>query len=203
MALLMPAVRAVKYYYSIEGGFKNSKADNGPRKKLQVRLRHRIDLDDVRIIFYHKTRQGSVLGTQPEETMTRHNADKDSTRIRPPSPSVQKIPERYSASIVILSGFAEGMEYPITGEYTVLGRDKTAADIAVKDPLVSRRHAAIVYNEGEFALKDLGSTNGTMMGGKIIEIAELRHKDKFRIGDTIIQFILQDTGEGRIYEIAE
>lgn len=134
--------------------------------------------------------------------MTERHADEDNTRIRPPSSSVQKIPERYSASIVILNGFAEGMEYPITGEYTVIGRDKTA-DIAVKDPLVSRRHAAIVYNDGEFILKDLESTNGTMMNGNVIELAALQHKDKFRIGDTTIQFILQDTGEGRIYEIAE
>ncbi len=134
--------------------------------------------------------------------MADHHVNEDSTRIRPPSKSAQKIPERYSASVVIVSGYAEGMEYPITGEYTVLGRDKDA-DITVKDPLVSRRHAAIIYHEGEFTIKDLGSTNGTMMNGNVIELASLRHRDKFRIGDTTIQFILQDTGEGRVYEIAE
>lgn len=135
--------------------------------------------------------------------MTHPNADEDSTQIRQPSPSsLRNIPERYNASIVILSGFAEGMEYPITGEYTVIGRDKTA-DIAVKDPLVSRQHVAIVYHDGEFTIKDLGSTNGTVIGGKVVELAALQHKDKFRIGDTTIQFILQDTGEGRLYEISE
>lgn len=134
--------------------------------------------------------------------MTDHQMDKDSTRIRPPSTSVRKIPERYSASIVIVNGYAEGMEYPVTAEYTVIGRDKDA-DIAVKDSLVSRRHVAIIYHEGEFTIKDLGSTNGTMMNGNVIELASLRHRDKFRIGDTTIQFILQDTGEGRVYEIAE
>jgi pSer/pThr/pTyr-binding forkhead associated (FHA) protein len=134
--------------------------------------------------------------------MTDHQAHEDSTRVRPPSASVRKIPERYSASIVIVGGYAEGMEYPVTGEYTVIGRDKDA-DIAVKDPLVSRRHVAIIYQEEEFTLKDLGSTNGTIMNGNVIEVASLRHRDKFRIGDTTIQFILQDTGEGRVYEIAE
>ncbi len=132
--------------------------------------------------------------------MTGKSDHDDSTRVRPPSPSVQKIPERYEASIVIVGGHAEGMEYPITGEYTVLGRDK-AADIILKDPLISRRHAAIVYHDGEFMLKDLESTNGTIMSGKLIELAPLRHKDKFRIGDTTIQFILVDSGEGRVYEI--
>jgi len=134
--------------------------------------------------------------------MTDHHANEDSTRIRPPSTSARNIPERYSASIVIVKGYAEGMEYPITGEYTVIGRDKDA-DITVKDSLVSRRHVAIIYHEGEFTIKDLESTNGTMMNGNMIELASLRHRDKFRIGDTTIQFILQDTGEGRVYGIAE
>jgi pSer/pThr/pTyr-binding forkhead associated (FHA) protein len=134
--------------------------------------------------------------------MTDRHADEDSTRVRPPSTSVRKIPERYDASIVIVSGYSEGMEYPITAEYTVIGRDKDA-DIEVKDPLVSRRHVAIIYHEEEFTIKDLGSTNGTIMNGSVIEVASLRHRDKFRVGDTTIQFILQDSGEGRVYEIAE
>jgi pSer/pThr/pTyr-binding forkhead associated (FHA) protein len=134
--------------------------------------------------------------------MRDHHSDEDSTRVRPPSASVQKIPQRYSASIVIVSGYAEGMEYPLTKERTVLGRDKDA-DIMIKDTLVSRQHAAIIYHDGEFTIKDLGSTNGTMMKGNVIELASLRHRDKFRIGDTTIQFILLDTGEGGVYEIAE
>jgi pSer/pThr/pTyr-binding forkhead associated (FHA) protein len=134
--------------------------------------------------------------------MADHQADNDQTRVRPPSTGARKIPGRYNASIVILKGYAEGMEYPITEEYTVLGRDKDA-DITVKDPLVSRRHAAIIYHEGEFTIKDLESTNGTIKDGNVIEIAPLRHRDKFRIGDTTFQFILQETSEDRVYEIAE
>lgn len=132
--------------------------------------------------------------------MTSDNADKDTTRVRPAASAVGKIPQRYKASIVIISGYAEGMEYPLTKEYTVLGRDKTA-DIAVKDQMVSRQHVAILYSDGEFKIRDMGSTNGTEMNGTIIEVANLRHKDKFRIGDTTIQFILEDTKRGNTYEI--
>jgi hypothetical protein len=41
------------------------------------------------------------------------------------------------------------------------------------------------------------------MNNGMTEVASLRHRDKFRIGDTTIQFILRDSGEGRVYEIAE
>lgn len=95
------------------------------------------------------------------------NARDDSTQVRLPTKPEQKIPARYTASIVITQGYAEGMEYPLTKAYTVIGRDR-AADVMLKDPLVSRQHAAISFDEGEFILKDLGSTNGTIMHGKTV-----------------------------------
>jgi pSer/pThr/pTyr-binding forkhead associated (FHA) protein len=131
----------------------------------------------------------------------KQDSDKDSTRVRKPTSTVGKIPRQYKASLVIIKGYAEGMEYPLELEHTVLGRDKTAG-IAVKDELVSRQHAAIVYRDGEFRLEDLGSTNGTIMNGALIETATLRHKDKFRIGDTTLQFILEVTKHGTTYEIS-
>ena len=109
-------------------------------------------------------------------------------------------PGRYQASVVILEGYAEGMEYPIKKTYAVIGRSRNAA-VTLKDPLVSREHAAIVFNEDAFILKDLDSTNGTYMGGELITESELSHGDKFHIGNTVLQFILQDSGKDRTYEI--
>lgn len=129
------------------------------------------------------------------------DSSKDKTRIKSPSQSKQKIPRQLQASLVIVKGFAEGMEYPLTKAYTVMGRDK-AANVVLKDPHVSSEHAAIVYQDGSYILKDLDSTNGTHMRGASIRQRKLRHGDKFRIGDTVLQFILQDSGLGRTYEIA-
>jgi pSer/pThr/pTyr-binding forkhead associated (FHA) protein len=128
-------------------------------------------------------------------------AKSDRTQIQQPSSLEKKIPVRYQASIVILKGYAEGMEYPIDRTYSVLGRS-TNAQVRIKDPLASREHAVIVYHEGEFLLKDLDSTNGTHMRGASIRQRKLRHGDKFRIGETLLQFILQDAGRNRTYEIA-
>ncbi len=128
--------------------------------------------------------------------------EEDTTKIRVPSKSAKKIPDRYSASLVIIEGHAEGMEYPLKKAYTVIGRDK-AADIPVKDPLVSRQHAAVLFTDDEFFLKDLESTNGTLFKGAVIEQTLIKHKDKFQVGETTLQFILEDTGGGKVYEIQD
>jgi pSer/pThr/pTyr-binding forkhead associated (FHA) protein len=127
-------------------------------------------------------------------------AGDEKTQIRQPTRPTKGIPARYQASVVVLQGYAEGMEYPIERTYAVIGRSREA-EIPLKDPLASREHAVIVFHESAFLLKDLDSTNGTHMRGASIRQRKLRHGDKFRVGDTILQFILQDTGRGRTYEI--
>ncbi len=132
--------------------------------------------------------------------MKKQQAGGDSTQMRTPSKPAQKIPGKYSASIVIIEGHAEGMEYPLTKTYTVIGRDRTA-DVVLKDSLVSRQHAAILFEDDAFMLKDLESTNGVVFKGKMIREARLENRDKFHVGDTTIQFILEDQGGGKVFEI--
>ncbi len=132
--------------------------------------------------------------------MRRSDRQDDETMIGKPADSEQKIPERMQASIVIVEGQVRGMEYAVTKTYTVIGRDK-AADITPDDSHISRRHAVIVYLDGSYILKDLDSTNGTVMNGAFIKQANLRHGDKFRVGETTFQFILQENPRNTTYEI--
>ncbi len=133
--------------------------------------------------------------------MTGTNEGNGVTRIQTASPAVKAIPARYQASVVIIKGHAAGMEYLIDRTRAVIGRDKHV-DIRLKDPLVSREHAAIMFRNGKFVLEDLGSTNGTLMNGTSIKQADLRHGDTFSLGDTALQFVLEDTGKSSTYEIA-
>ncbi len=122
------------------------------------------------------------------------------TQILPRFRSTKGIPASYQASVAILEGYAKGMEYPIKKTYAVIGRSWNAT-VPLKDPLASRKHAAIMFHEDAFILKDLDSTNGTYMRGAYIRQRKLSHGDKFRIGKTVLQFILQDNSKGRTYEI--
>jgi pSer/pThr/pTyr-binding forkhead associated (FHA) protein len=72
------------------------------------------------------------------------------------------------------------------GVYTI-GRQ--GADIELEDDKVSRKHAEIgLYGPGAFVLRDLASTNGTLLNGRrVTEKAKLGHWDEIRLGDTVLR----------------
>ena len=80
----------------------------------------------------------------------------------------------------------DGHAYPLVGSLTVIGRGEEA-DVVVDDPGVSRRHAEIrVTSDGPHlvaTVRDLGSTNGTMVDGD--RIGRGQHGEALREGTTI------------------
>jgi two-component system cell cycle response regulator len=71
------------------------------------------------------------------------------------------------------------------------GRD---VDLRLQDDGVSRHHLCIDRNEdGSHVLSELGSTNGTYVGGQAVDAARiLRDGDKIFLGDTVLRFALAD-----------
>ena len=65
-----------------------------------------------------------------------------------------------------------------------LGRD-AAADVALLDPRVSRRHAQIKRSGQLWLISDLDSKNGIFIGGKRSKAAALSVGDVIRIGDHV------------------
>ncbi len=59
------------------------------------------------------------------------------------------------------------VEFPLTGEAMVVGRDEEV-DIRVDEPLVSRTHARIERRGDEHVVIDLRSTNLTRVNGDIV-----------------------------------
>ncbi|MCX8529923.1 MAG: DUF3662 and FHA domain-containing protein [Rhodoluna sp.] len=66
----------------------------------------------------------------------------------------------------------DGQRYIITQERTTVGRD-AAADINVNDTRLSRTHFEILWDGKNAGLRDLGSTNGTRLSGKLVAEAAL------------------------------
>ena len=62
------------------------------------------------------------------------------------------------------TGLAVGTEFPLAGA-TTLGRDEQAG-IQLGDVSVSGRHALIERRGGGWLVRDLGSTNGTLVRGR-------------------------------------
>jgi DNA-binding winged helix-turn-helix (wHTH) protein len=91
----------------------------------------------------------------------------------------------------------EDREIPLPEGETTLGRDHLAG-ISIPSESVSRRHARIVIAQGKATLEDLGSKNGTYVGGKRISPhspVRLSDGDEFRVGSaTMILRFIADTG---------
>ena len=78
-----------------------------------------------------------------------------------------------------------------------IGRDEST-DFCVDSARVSREHVAIEKGEeGKLILRDLGSTNGTAVNGKMIFEVELNDGDALLIADFPMTFRLP-SGEGKI-----
>lgn len=90
-------------------------------------------------------------------------------------------------SIVILEGQRKGEILPLTAEVTKFGRS-SRNDIKIADEKASRYHAEIRIVSGVATLIDLHSSNGTLLNGEPIQIAQLRNGDIITIGDTTMQF---------------
>jgi hypothetical protein len=82
--------------------------------------------------------------------------------------------------IVITSG--DRVE-EFTQSRVVLGRSKEA-DLRIDDPNISRKHAAIYWNDDRLVIEDLGSTNGTLVNGYPVTSTVLRPRDVVAIGDS-------------------
>lgn len=75
---------------------------------------------------------------------------------------------------------------------TVIGREPVGRGFRVVAPAVSRSHAAIEVGPRGCFIKDLGSRNGTRVGGVAIQHHALAHGDVVRIGDAVFVFVAHD-----------
>jgi pSer/pThr/pTyr-binding forkhead associated (FHA) protein len=95
--------------------------------------------------------------------------------------------------LVICNGGFEGMEYALTSDETLIGRNPTT-DITLLDENISREHAIVLLDEetGAYTIEDLQSSNGTKVNGKRIRSTELADTDEIEIGNTRFRFLLRD-----------
>ncbi len=74
------------------------------------------------------------------------------------------------------------------GRAITIGRDP-ANVLAIDAPLVSKAHAAIRLEGGDYIIEDLGSSNGTLLNGHPIAVSVLAPGDRIEIGGERIEFI--------------
>lgn len=93
-----------------------------------------------------------------------------------------------SASLCTLVDLGSGQTYEITSDVAVIGREHIAGGVVLNDPNVSRRHAELVLQGTKWSIRDLNSTNGTLVNDIDVSEAPLHSGDVLTIGLTNLEF---------------
>jgi hypothetical protein len=116
------------------------------------------------------------------------------------TPSVAGNDPNARATLVIERGNSAGKQFPLSQQESNIGRwDADGGifpdvDLDSDDPeaKVSRRHARISFHDGQYAIEDLGSTNGTFVNrGRRLKPGDrhpLKDGDEIIVGKTFLRF---------------
>jgi pSer/pThr/pTyr-binding forkhead associated (FHA) protein len=119
-------------------------------------------------------------GAEPPDAELADEASADSSVIDALPPN--------TALLVVKRGPNAGSRFLLDSELTEVGR-RPNSDIFLDDVTVSRRHAEFYRHGGMFAVRDVGSLNGTYVNRERIEEAALNGGDEVQIGKFRLVFL--------------
>ena len=106
-------------------------------------------------------------------------------------PAEMELPQGKRISLAVIAGPDAGSVYRIEKPRVTIGR--ASADLTLNDTEASRLHAAIEVRDLVILLRDLGSTNGTLVDGqRILDAVELQDKSEFQVGSTVLMLIVTE-----------
>ena len=108
------------------------------------------------------------------QTLVLKETDGDAIRIR-------------KTKLLIISGPLQGQEFVINKEVFSIGSGKQN-DLTLSDSTISKRHCEITVDEGGYQIRDLESTNGTLVQGVKVAAAFLNPGTEFQLGKTRVIF---------------
>lgn len=112
----------------------------------------------------------------------------------PPSPEYGEdglklsLPKDKELCLKVLEGPERGAVYPLVKPRVTIGRANT--DVRIDDRTVSRLHCALEIAPNRILLRDLGSTNGTIIDNQLIKTSVLESGSTFRIGMHVFQLLI-------------
>lgn len=101
------------------------------------------------------------------------------------APAKPAAPARPLAQLVDV---VTGDTYELTSARATVGRERSVADVVLRDPNVSRRHAELTFTGSDWSIEDLNSTNGTMVNSRRITRCPLRNGDVLTFGLSTFEF---------------
>jgi adenylate cyclase len=93
-------------------------------------------------------------------------------------------------------------EVPVTHGTSLIGRSPEA-DLRIANQSVSRRHALLLAGENHWTLRDLGSQNGTSLGGHLVREHRIADGDQAQLGEIMLRFVVSVEDSIRLGDTAQ
>ncbi|MFO0675228.1 MAG: GGDEF domain-containing protein [Polyangiaceae bacterium] len=104
--------------------------------------------------------------------------------------------DKSRGALVLITGLNAGQVFTVDDRETIIGRSRDA-HVRIDDVGISRTHTRVVRGlDGRFLVEDMGSTNGTFVGGVRVQRVELHSGDQVQIGpNVVLRFTVMDEAE--------
>jgi transcriptional regulator with GAF, ATPase, and Fis domain len=96
-----------------------------------------------------------------------------------------------NSRVLGIAGPFEGTTFSLSERTVSIGRDPSN-DLWIADHALSRQHCLLVWQDGQFAIRDLGSKNGTLVNGVPVGEQLLHDRDHISVGDSVLIFQLEE-----------
>lgn len=108
-------------------------------------------------------------------------------RVAPAVPAPAPAAPVASATCLLIDR-QSGRTYTAAAPRTIVGRERTPGGVVLHDPNVSRSHAELSHDGQGWRIRDLNSTNGTLVNDVDVDECPLRDGDLITLGLTNLEF---------------
>ena len=158
-----------QFFVEDEGSGSGTLVEGAPAARTLLASGATLQVGETQVMFM-QAGPSSLAGTAAGQAGTQSGAAG-----RASSPGETVVLEREEgvmAWLAVTAGPSKGSTYQLRMGDNTLGRE--GADMTIRDPSVSRRHAMVKVQDGDYLLVDLGSRSGTKVGdtrlqGKVIQ----------------------------------
>ncbi|MBI1819308.1 MAG: FHA domain-containing protein [Nitrospirae bacterium] len=97
------------------------------------------------------------------------------------------VPPEKAYSLKVIEGADRGKVFPLERkERFCIGR--SGGDLVIKDPKISKVHCVIEFYDGIVVIKDMNSTNGTLLNQMVLAEDFIKDGDRLQVGNTTLLF---------------
>ena len=108
-------------------------------------------------------------------------------------------PATAGARLLVIHGANMGLCVELIDRPVNIGRGRDC-EMMIDHASVSRMHCRVWTDEGRFHIRDLSSTNKTLVNGHVVETCELKDGDTIAIGEIVLKFFRRESPEDRYHQ---